>query len=594
WWVSAPCSACPWRQLRSRAGRRDGLGVRGPRQHPQPAHWTRAPPTAHGTRPTPGILRPRRSTSRDHSARFSTKSLKNELPPADDEDGQDRAAQFLEFVKRRAGLLIEVGDERYSFVHLTFEEYLTASHLITQGESGGIEAIWEEIEEHRGLPVWHEVIRLLVASLKAAETQQTVVQRMLDALADSPDPSCARLLGGFLLDGIEAADDKAEQIGHCLLAAVARARDGDELHPVLAVLRGCARREHETRAALEVAFRRLWQAAEDDEQRLGLALVVMAGGWSFAEAMDLTGGFPAVDAKRGGLLRILSDPAGQTVVRGPLPGSWEVFVAGMQSAAMMFPETSLLASTSQALAVGLGFDVAARTAFRLLLTAIAGGRADSFENLVKHSCLVAGGTSVASAQLGRARALARVQGRALDWAPTEAPAFWSAVSGDRGFRRLLVDVVCGSFDLRPRPQWEAAIETVFVPSVPARMVLMHEQTWQRIERAFETGCFGSGDVYAAAWLLLVDSCLWIAEVDATREHALFRRLAEVTREIDEPPLRCAHCIRDLALGDEARGDDLVAMVESDDPAYRRLFEECLWRPTPAEERREAEGAKGRR
>ncbi|MBI4700032.1 MAG: branched-chain amino acid ABC transporter permease, partial [Deltaproteobacteria bacterium] len=64
----------PWRQLRSRAGRRDGLGVRGPRQHPQPAHWTRAPPTADGTRPTPGILRPRRSTSRDHSARFSTKS----------------------------------------------------------------------------------------------------------------------------------------------------------------------------------------------------------------------------------------------------------------------------------------------------------------------------------------------------------------------------------------------------------------------------------------------------------------------------------------------------------------------------------------
>ena len=53
--------------------------------------------------------------------------------------------------------------------------------------------------------------------------------------------------------------------------------------------------------------------------------------------------------------------------------------------------------------------------------------------------------------------------------------------------------------------------------------------------------------------------------------------------MDAPPLRIAHCIRDLAYGDESRTDDLIAMVKSDDPHYRVIFEACLWRLTPREE-----------
>lgn len=48
----------------------------------------------------------------------------------------------------------------------------------------------------------------------------------------------------------------------------------------------------------------------------------------------------------------------------------------------------------------------------------------------------------------------------------------------------------------------------------------------------------------------------------------------------------AHCIRDIAYGDEGRVDDLAAMVGSDEPEYRKLFEDALWRPTPEEEARE--------
>ena len=50
-------------------------------------------------------------------------------------DPEDIADEFLDFVKKRAGLLIEVGDQQYSFVHLTFQEYLTAFHIITNSET---------------------------------------------------------------------------------------------------------------------------------------------------------------------------------------------------------------------------------------------------------------------------------------------------------------------------------------------------------------------------------------------------------------------------------------------------------------------------
>ncbi|MHC1624363.1 MAG: hypothetical protein ACXQTR_07255 [Candidatus Methanospirareceae archaeon] len=56
--------------------------------------------------------------------------------------------------------------------------------------------------------------------------------------------------------------------------------------------------------------------------------------------------------------------------------------------------------------------------------------------------------------------------------------------------------------------------------------------------------------------------------------------------MDDPPLRIAHCIRDLAYGDESRTADLISMVKSNNPEYRAIFEACLWRPTPEEEAKE--------
>lgn len=52
----------------------------------------------------------------------------------------------LRFVRERAGLLIEAGDRQYSFVHLTFQEYLTATFLRKSGEAGGMPVVWQAVQ----------------------------------------------------------------------------------------------------------------------------------------------------------------------------------------------------------------------------------------------------------------------------------------------------------------------------------------------------------------------------------------------------------------------------------------------------------------
>lgn len=56
-----------------------------------------------------------------------------------------------------------------------------------------------------------------------------------------------------------------------------------------------------------------------------------------------------------------------------------------------------------------------------------------------------------------------------------------------------------------------------------------------------------------------------------------RQEMEATPEDPEAAvLKTAHCLRDIAYGDESRTDDLIRMVKSDDPAYNNILREALW------------------
>lgn len=146
-----------WQPKESQTPNRGKTERRNIRRMEAIAHWiqTRTETTSDGQR---AVVR------YNDLLKFLREHIARHEKVADKDDALDLAIDFLDFVKRRAGLLIEVGDQQYSFVHLTFQEYLTASHISTQSENEGVKSAWSVyIEPRRCDPAWREVIRLFVA-----------------------------------------------------------------------------------------------------------------------------------------------------------------------------------------------------------------------------------------------------------------------------------------------------------------------------------------------------------------------------------------------------------------------------------------------
>lgn len=174
-----------------------------------------------------------------------------------EEEARDAAIDFLKFVKQKAGLLIEVGDQQYSFIHLTFQEYLTATALTSAVEVGGVRSLWESVQQHLDDPRWQEVIRLLVAALKSDESQEFIVERIIEANDQAPNLNISCLLGGLLLDGVKSAEQHQKQILASLFTFLNLAKS-DELNSKIVELLSMLVSKH--RAAWHEAFKECWRS----------------------------------------------------------------------------------------------------------------------------------------------------------------------------------------------------------------------------------------------------------------------------------------------------------------------------------------------
>ena len=638
---------------------------------------------------------------------FLTEHIANKERMKDTEEALDSATEFLDFISKRAGLLIEVGDHQYSFVHLTFQEYLTATHMITEGETQGVSTIWKHIVCHCGDLRWREVIRLLIAGLKSPESQKVLLQHLFDEC--DAEPFCALHLGGLLLDGIEPAEDRQEDILVRLFRLGASTQDADHLRQIVSMLRGW----FEKNGVDPNKFWRVYEAVEKQIQKktekLALTLLTLL----VVKDFKIRPAFLVKSLARQKRIRTLFKIFFNVGSRKNFSSVLKEEIEGLQSIddylSFEGPGGSIIAAVGQAVTIGYmkeespirlferemgmlvyldgtfcnhnfyNFVIAGHPSLKIcpesqpfanlvidphqsppgpktLVKALALARGRDFAQPPDQDETPEWDTGwvekpARDRALSRARALARARGgdwaetldrvrtlnRDLDralahaqildrvfvWNPDLGEALdpdpdldvdviralhaqslnralarararartsdlaldlnrrlkllWKGIPKDVKYSGAIIDHYCDVFKLKPKIHWQEALRIGFLPKVSVILAQFYSRDyWAKVEKAFTDKRIRKAQIYAAAWLLLIDTWLWIYKCIDEPHNSPFIRLAELTRDAGEAPLIIAHCIRDLAYGNKKRIDDLVAMVNSDDPAYRDIFRRCYW------------------
>jgi energy-coupling factor transporter ATP-binding protein EcfA2 len=132
--------------------------------------------------------------------------------------------QFLQQIEEGSGLLIEREHQMYSFAHLTFQEYLAATHILEQ-------RLEQELVGRTSESWWHETIRLYAAQADATGIVDACIGGTvpsIEALSLAIDcsqearelrPDVRTRLEAMLTQGVEDADpERRRLIAEALLA----------------------------------------------------------------------------------------------------------------------------------------------------------------------------------------------------------------------------------------------------------------------------------------------------------------------------------------------------------------------------------------
>ena len=127
---------------------------------------------------------------------------------------------FLREIEAGSGLLNESENHKWSFAHLTFQEYLTACHWLKQPA----ESTWHELINQSW---WHETLRLYVAQANANDIVQACLQQNslpslilateFDEEASELDAATRQTLRTRLDENLESADKGLSQLATSVL-----------------------------------------------------------------------------------------------------------------------------------------------------------------------------------------------------------------------------------------------------------------------------------------------------------------------------------------------------------------------------------------
>lgn len=450
----------------------------------------------------------------------------------EEDEALDDATAFLKFVRERAGLLIETGDRQYSFVHLTFQEYLTASQRIRLIKRTSLKEQREKLLANAANTRWHEVIRLWIATLGDPESEEEAIR----AILDRPGVPVALLAGGALLDSVEALDRCQSDILRRVLFECCQ----QDAEPSFAALESIladwlAKNAYHSDV--------LWSSLPPDvaPAHLALCLCCFEGLSPGRIAEWVTANVPRAEH---------------------LP--FVVLLPGLTIPAEAEPDrkrvsTKLRAGQSYMLASGAGalpalvFPIESRIGelgggrlFESALQALTG--VGSFDRQLLHCALAR----------ARARDLARALDRTLDLdlAPDYIGTIWTLA----------------------RPAlWRTALRVQIVPRLSTlTLELANESTASSILHKLRQHSASSDDLSYAAWLILhaMRVGLYLGKSHLAGRLASF---LAATKDHTHAALRIAHCINSIAEGHKNRIADLRAMINSDDPELKEIFVRACWR-----------------
>lgn len=559
-----------------------------------------------------------------------------EGPYDPDNDPQDIATEFLEFVKKKAGLLVEVGDQKYSFVHQTFQEYLTASHIIASNEVRGVDGIWEDISEYCGDPRWLEVIRLLIAGLQSTGGQQMLIDKVLSLKLSSQKTSRPELLGGLLLDGVEPAELHSNEIIEELVRAASGSVDANKFRRLLAILRTWLSREQTGNPMTKECFERLHAEAKTANQKLRLILLATALAWSDSFASELSNA-SSLGSKHGELLNALVLRQSDRISFRQFSAEYKRLWNLQDIFSLTSPYTNFVAAICQSLTHLLEPEFATKRAFEEQLMLLSMGPSygpftDYNFNTLSISCSTTSckRSSIATphfdsprrslhespkltAMLEILKPIVRNRVSTIEIATRRVnqlvkgeeemklllahrinrdgasiiprdlnvhERLWSNVLSSPKLCGHIVDTIAIAFKLEPRALWSEALRATFLPIVPERLNVIFDQNQiHMLESRIAEEPLSAENVFRAAHLLLFDCWLYVMDFHDSPIRSPMKKIAQLARRHDIPALRIATVVRDLFYGNHSRVSTLHAMLESNDPEYRSIFKSGYWRRT---------------
>ncbi|CAM3440631.1 NACHT domain-containing protein [Flavobacterium chungbukense] len=553
----------------------------------------------------------------------------------EDDEEIDLANEYIDFIKNRAGLLVEVGDKSYSFVHLTFQEYLTATYLMARSEKMGIVSLKDDIIKYSIDPRWYEVTRLLIASLKSEDSQEFIINSILD-LAPTRKNNTAILLGGILLDGVVAAEIRKDEIIEYVILAALKSKTIEEIRPFTGILKNWVSKDNNNFTDIDLAYDKLCVQFKETAI-IDLFLLFEACGIQTNHINNQKNKLQSYNENSFGLFHLFFGTDDNfRPFESSLKKIMENVVKFEQFAVTTSPYLNLCGAIILSIHSKYNEDFGLESVYKVLMTALGtGSNSGPFKEIIMNLLLISGRKDIEEIR-GKNSVINRniknnildstikkllidtnifknTKGQDMDSlfeiirgnislaAPDSLkkitkkenkssnmgipPEYFNQLKNGGDFSQILqdtprlnssvVEIFMNVFELKSKPLWNEAIRVGYFSNLSNKS-FFSERHMLNLIIALKAPFPTSNTLYLASSILLIDTwaILYIPEENPFKNEV--NEIIKLTKNVDFLPLKIATLINKIAGGDLNSKDEFEKLYTSGNEDINNLFQEVYW------------------